>query len=98
MNDRRNAEKAKETFENALSVANTDEEKFTVYHNLAVIYYEAQDYDNAISHSDLANSYSNGSKEMSSDDIKAYCYIEKKDYENCFDKRKNFIFLNTKQI
>ena len=65
--------KAKDAFSEALSFAKTDEEKFTAYHNLAVISYEESDYKMAISYAETANSYTADNK---SDEIKAYCYIE----------------------
>ncbi len=69
-----NAEKA---FEKALSMAKTDEEKFTIYHNLAVINYEKSDYKLAISYADIANTYS---PEKESNEIKAYSLVEMDEY------------------
>lgn len=69
----RDFEKAKDAFSEALTYAKTDEEKFTVYHNLSVIYYEQSDYKTAINYADMANTFTNDNK---SDEIKAYSYIE----------------------
>ncbi len=95
----KNIEKAKETFESALQSAFTDKEKFTVYHNLAVIAYEENDYDKAISYSDMANSYGNENiSDMNSNDIKAYSYLEKKDYNNAQKIMEKQITVNPENV
>ena len=73
----KNPQKAKETFEQALALAVTDEEKFTVYYNLAVIEYQQKNYNDAINYANIANTYST---EQQSDEIKAYCLMETKKY------------------
>ena len=69
-------------FINALQMAKTNDEKFTVYHNIAVIYYQLNDIDNAIKYSEIANVYGDFSKGKTSDEILAYCYFEQKRYKD----------------
>ena len=70
-------DKAKDAFSEALSYAKTDDERFAVYNNLAVILYEEGDYVMALSYAETANSYSSVAR---ADEIKAYCLIEMKKY------------------
>ena len=75
----KNMEKAEEAFQAALSLASSKEEKFTVYNNLAVVYYDKGDYATGIDYADMANSFSE--RELANE-IKAYCYIELKKYKD----------------
>ncbi|MCR4881379.1 MAG: matrixin family metalloprotease [bacterium] len=74
----KNFDKAQEAFSDALILANSNEEKFAVYNNLAVVFYEKKDYEAAIEYADMANSYS---KDELANEIKAYCYIELNRYK-----------------
>ena len=81
----KNFEQAKQAFSDALVYAQSDEEKHTAYHNLAVIYYEENDFKTAINYADMANTFS---ATGSSNELKAYCYIEMKQF-----KRRSFDLL-----
>jgi len=74
----KNFEQAKQAFSDALVYAQSDEEKHTAYHNLAVIYYEERDFKSAINYADMANTFS---ATGSSNELKAYCYIEMKQFK-----------------
>jgi len=89
----RNFEKAKEEFENALTYASTNDEKFTVYNNLAVIYYQDNDCKTAISYADMANSTTDNITTKNANEIKSYCLIELKEY----NKAENLLEELTKQ-
>ncbi|MDD3594121.1 MAG: matrixin family metalloprotease [Candidatus Gastranaerophilales bacterium] len=75
----RDNKKAIEVFFDALRFAKTNEERFSVYFNLAVVNYEMGNYKEAL---DLANIASTYSSERAVDEVKAYCYMEMHNYDS----------------
>lgn len=69
---------AESAFQKALTFAAADDEKFTVYNNLAVVYYDKNDYEKALEYADMANDYSENNQ---ANEIKAYSLIELKKYK-----------------
>jgi len=90
----RDFDKAKEEFEKALLSAQTNEEKFTVNHNLAVVYYQEQDYKTALSYAQIANSLSDDLENKNSNEIQAYCYMDLKDYKKAEPILENLVKVN----
>ena len=91
----RDFDKAQEEFEKALLSAQTNEEKFTVNHNLAVIYYQKQDYKTALSYAQIANSLSDDIENKNSYEIQAYCYADLKEYKKA--EKYELIFTNSEK-
>ena len=81
-------ESADGAFQRALLLAASDDEKFTVYNNLAVIYYDKEDFSKALEYADMANSYS---EKKLANEIKAYCYIEMKNYKQAQQLLENLV-------
>lgn len=90
----RDFDKAQEEFEKALLSAQTNEEKFTVNHNLAVIYYQKQDYKTALSYAQIANSLSDDIENKNSYEIQAYCYADLKEYKKAEPILEKLVKLN----
>ena len=90
----RDFDRAKQEFEKALISAQTNEEKFTVNHNLAVVYYREQDYKTALSYAQIANSLSDDIENKNSNEIQAYCYMDLKEYKKAETLLQKLVELN----